>query len=314
MILIRIASALALTFASIFPRFYVVESTEDKYFYNVYYESNDENCKHALLTKGHVSEDPYSVYGAKGDSCGEEMFCKVKEESSRCKQLEPTLNGTWTIFPENKTWCTENQVYEAWDTNSSTEINCLNYIQYCHSSKASPHCSFDLVPFSELKDNPEIMYNPKPSDLMQEIAYVVYYSDDQCTQLEGLRPFVSGESSSVPDTNQTDLSCESLMGCFLEPDLDGPQCTSLNISTLSDVSFTVKNQGKDIYEYDPTNVDVGQPVLTERKPEDCYQSSLLPTCHFRLISAVTLGAKPSLLVGETGEMAMSMFYQMSFSY
>jgi len=140
----------------------------------------------------------------------------------------------------------------------------------------------------------------------QKISYTAYYSDDKCTDLQGLRAFISESPTIVPVTDRTDLSCESLMACLL--DLDNG-CLPLNITNTTTITYLVDNQGKDVYVLDSTNALVGEPDRAQRKPDICYNSSILPTCHLRAISATMLAANPGLLVGETNQASNSMSYK-----
>ena len=146
----------------------------------------------------------------------------------------------------------------------------------------------------------------------QKISYTAYYSDDKCTDLQGLRAFISESPTIVPVTDRTDLSCETLMTCFLDV---GNGCSPLIITGTTNITYLVENQGRDLYVLDSTNTLVGELDRSKREPDICYNSSILPTCHLRAITATMLAANPGLLIGETNQGSSSMSYKyMSFFY
>jgi hypothetical protein len=127
-------------------------------------------------------------------------------------------------------------------------------------------------------------------------VYVAYFSDSSCSQFAGIKPIFPDDSPTEftmarKDGDGNDIPCYDAMACVYSP--DGPTCKSFvgEDPEIVSVNYTSDKDGN-VFECDPSNLDVGQPECATLDYSACVESSIY-NCHWHFFTQDML--KTSLL-------------------
>lgn len=248
--------------------------------YIAYYESDDCAAGSAVGIGGFVSNETWAFGGADGGSCGAEMSCFLDNASADCASMEKTIDasGQFVVDEEGKFYSCVNEVCRVRDGE-------------CNDSALFPNCSFRMISFDDLKEDPSLMMNEGMG--ATNTAYGVFFSDDKCTDAVGVVGRVSGTSFELPlvgypeaDGSTSTLTCEDMMVCMLNP--DGEACSAMK-SGVAQLNLETRGEnGEDMYLCDSSNEAIGQKECEILSPDVCIESSLLLGCYWRAVSGFTM--------------------------
>ena len=223
------------------------------------------------------------------------MACQIDANSNQCENLDRTVSG-----PGVTVITADGQIQECDSTNFVVGQSECFFFEGCTASSAYPHCSFDIVKTSDLQYDPTRLANDDPSGL-EDYAYLVYYTDDSCTDIAGIKSAVSGTTFEIPRLGR-DVACDDAMACVLQP--DGSTCETIRAVTssgdLGEAKVRVQTRGDKVFECDSFNEVVGEDTCAVIEPRPCRPSSTIANCHFRWLSARDLAKHPRRLVGDFG--------------
>lgn len=119
---------------------------------------------------------------------------------------------------------------------------------------------------------------------------MMFYSNDDCSEFEGVKGIVSGETSLAMTPES--MSCEGVVSCALYPTAE--QCQN-NGGTTGEF-FTLRTKPA------ATNAivcaDENDGSCEEVDPKECMRSEIFPSCWYRLATAKTFFSDPEdFLVG-----------------
>ena len=115
---------------------------------------------------------------------------------------------------------------------------------------------------------------------------MVFYSDDQCTQWEGLKGVTSGEHTFDLKTDES-VACVDALACVFHP--QGDKCKTLQtVASTTRILSQVENGVTEMCD----EAGVCEPV----DETACQKSEILPSCYYRMTSAEKLVSDPSSYV------------------
>lgn len=281
----------------------VVEATtpSEPFLYYVFYEDDafGTQCRaNPVAIKGYVSANEFPVTGGSGVTCAAEMACQIDANSNQCEDLDRTVSGSGVTVVT-----ADGQIQECDSTNFVVGQTECFFFEGCTESSAYPRCNFDIVKTSDLQSDPMMLANDDPSDL-EDYAYLVYYTDDFCTDIAGVKGAVSGTTFEIPRLGR-DVACDDAMACVLQP--DGSTCQTIRAVSssgdLDEAKVRVQTRGDKVFECDSFNEAVGEDTCAVIEPRPCRPSSTIANCHFRWLSARDLATNPRRLVGDFGNNA-----------
>jgi len=215
--------------------------------------------------------------------CAQETLCLVNPESPQCMTMEITKNGTTTHSVNEN-----GDVFQCDSTNEDGDCSFLEY-NSCYSSSLFPSCQFYTTKSSVVLAEPNIISNSDPQGL-EDQSYMIFYSDDACSEWAGLKGVTSGEQTFPVKTDES-VSCLDALACAFHP--EGDKCKSL--TTVAEPTRMLTMVGDD----GVTQMcgDLEDPSTCE--PVDasaCVQSELLPSCYYRMASAGNFLSDPASFV------------------
>mmetsp|Transcript_5602 Transcript_5602/g.7264 ORF Transcript_5602/g.7264 Transcript_5602/m.7264 type:complete len:352 (+) Transcript_5602:64-1119(+) len=265
--------------------------SSDKYIYWTAFSSN--NCADGSLvgTKGVVALEESMSAGRvpPGNSCANELACLYEGSSDRCQSMNPSLNATGVFYSQEDGdyyACDSTNFFEGeWRCSERTAGQCFNSSVYLG-------CTAQYFVASDFQNNPELFKNSNAEDLqdIEDHYYAIYYSDNDCSSLEGFRALYSEEAYTFPVTKD-DSSCADAIACLLNP--TGPSCKEH--STDSQMTFVDKTEGEgamDLYECDENSMS-----CVFSNPNKCTKSNILSACYYRKVSATFLATNPNYIIG-----------------
>ena len=244
------------------------------------------------MLNGFVSDNINKVIGAKSSNgrCAEEVACMLDPASTQCKALQPTSTGNSTTSISD-----DGLIFQCDDTNTDGECHLLDD---CYESSIFPSCMFVLALTSTIIKQPELIKNSVTKHLDQQ-SYLLFYSDPECVEFEGLKGFVSGPSVELVQTSDS-VSCEDAMSCLLAPGSDLCKEKGGVTGSTTRVFTETRNNGRDAYQCSPpdssTDVAVSKNAETrdcdEMESKGCIRSTIHPSCYFRWTSATRFMEDP----------------------
>lgn len=250
--------------------------------YVIYYEQEDCGSE-AVSAIGFVSDDDDELIGYTGGEnalCATESLCLVDPNSEQCQALEFVKKGE-TTFSIGE----DGLIFQCDSTNTDGECS---FLDQCYGSSVYPNCHFIVATTSDIVKNPDLIRNTKTegNTALDEHAYLVYYADSECSELEGIHGIVNGETE-VAVTDES-ISCRDAMACAFHP--LGAACNS----TMGDGGVTAKIMRM------LTGPHVNGEATTCKLEGDCVpvpnskciQSTIHPSCYYRMPTAVALLSNP----------------------
>ena len=119
-----------------------------------------------------------------------------------------------------------------------------------------------------------------------QIAYLTYYSDDQCRDLTLSKPVLNDVPFSIPILSEATQPCSELVTCAV--DAASPQCAAVGGSAdteMANLSVQIRNNGQEVWECDTSNEAVGEETCDFKPPDGCFASSIFPGCYARYVTA-----------------------------
>ena len=232
-------------------------------------------------------------------SCVDAMACLLQPDSTNCQALSvsgETANVTRDVRGD--------KVYECDDSNAGVgQFDCSLILPTTCIQSSAYNCYFKLVTRGVLVNDPtSVIPSTDELDGLDQYAYVAYYEDedmakDECTNLAGIRGFVSDNDFTVPGQGVDDthiMTCGAVMPCVLSP--DGDVCQDEIALTGASANANVRVNASSVFECDDSNTAVNEPECSVIDPDDCRDSSIYTNCHFHWASGVVLLAQDSASV------------------
>ena len=184
----------------------------------------------------------------------------------------------------------QEQLFECDTSNSDLDQQLCQFSpQPCSPSSAYPSCVYSIVTGQDLVDDPTILYNPDPPKEVEQTVYAIYYSDEVCTEMQGLEGIVLGTSYSAQGVADT-VSCELSMPCVLNP--TGPSCANVDKSKVTTTGvFNYQSPGELVYCDGGDSASCQNATLNE-----CSKSDLYPNCYRRMVSGTQTFSDPVSIV------------------
>eukprot|EP00457_Paulinella_chromatophora_P011439 gb/GEZN01011580.1/.p1 GENE.gb/GEZN01011580.1/~~gb/GEZN01011580.1/.p1 ORF type:complete len:320 (-),score=21.68 gb/GEZN01011580.1/:153-1112(-) len=254
----------------------------------VFYD--DDECSQAVAVKGFASNDLFQVQGASAtqSSCLAALSCIIDESSDLCKQQERTVTAEVVVIVED-----DGTIYECDNSNPASEGNCNDFVNPspCTASSTFDGCFFKWLSVDHLKADPQLLANssPNPPNIF---SYLVFFSDDACTEFEGLRGVMKNSTNTwslMPST----VSCHDSMACMMQP--QGKVCRGLG--SIGVINISVQFRDGHTYSCDPSNENVGDNFCEHRTLDTCFRSSVTTNCYARFIQGSELAQHPQLISG-----------------
>ena len=118
--------------------------------------------------------------------------------------------------------------------------------------------------------------------------YVIYYESDDCSELPvTVRAFVGDDEAILDGRVSEEGSCTAEGVCLVDANHD--YCQNLNVTVKGETTFSIDDKGL-IFQCDETNTDGECSFL-----DQCYGSSVYPSCHFDVRLTSDLVKDPSLV-------------------
>jgi len=292
--------------------FHPTDAISDETIYYIYQSRDALGCGgHAVSVRGQLLDNSFSIQrvssvggGAAGSqsttTCADETFCLLAPQSNQCLALTGDVASTAQVsvtFTDQSGIIDsdgQEQLLECDTSNSDNNQQlCIFSPPPCSESSAFPSCVVTLLTGQELVDDPSVLYNPNPPEQVRETAYVVYYSDDICTDVEALHGIVLETSNTVQGVDDT-VSCEESVACLLNP--TGPSCAALEAS-LSDTTtgFVVKRDNETGFLYSCSDNDESA-TCRNITTSACTKSQMFPNCYQRIVWGPDLLSDPESIV------------------
>mmetsp|Transcript_18624 Transcript_18624/g.34704 ORF Transcript_18624/g.34704 Transcript_18624/m.34704 type:complete len:355 (+) Transcript_18624:168-1232(+) len=261
---------------------------------------SDSSCTQFAGLKPIIANDPATVLQALKDkdgndvSCVESMACAFLPEGRTCEALGVSGEFTTVTIDIRE----DGDVYECDDSNPAAGQDECSVIDPTACMQSSTYnCHFKFVSLSTLKTNPNAFIPPSTGTStiagLEKYAYLTYYNDDSCSDVAGIRGFVSDNPYLLARVGEEqDYTCAEAMPCFLQE--DGTVCESLDL-TGEPASSVIQVDFDEVYECDSSNENVDEPVCAVIDPEDCKTSSVY-SCHFHWMSAISFATDPAGLL------------------
>ena len=217
--------------------------------------------------------------------CSQEVLCLVNPESDQCKSLQFTKDGV-TVHSVNE----NGDVFQCDSTN--TDGDC-SYLTDCYGSSLFPNCKFFTTKSSAILADPSLISNANPAGL-EDSTYMIFYSDDECQEWEGLKGVTSGEHVFDRITDDS-VSCSDALACVFHS--QGDKCQTLDTTNtttriLTQVTTTGTSQTCD---------EAG--VCQDVDDTQCVRSTIAPSCYVRMTSAQMLVSQPQKYLTTTATTA-----------
>ena len=119
-----------------------------------------------------------------------------------------------------------------------------------------------------------------------QIAYLIFYGDDQCQDLTLSMPVLNDVPFSIPLLSGATRPCSELVTCAV--DAASPQCAAVGGSAdmeTANLAIQIRNDGQEVFACDSSNEAVGEDTCSFEPPDACTASSILPGCYYRYVTA-----------------------------
>ncbi|KAL3921617.1 MAG: hypothetical protein SGILL_002655, partial [Bacillariaceae sp.] len=284
---------------------------EDTVYY-VYQDADAVGCGgHAVAVRGQVLDNSFALQRAvsgntgggddnttetPSESCVQEAFCLLDPFSLQCRAITNGIEAMAhvSVILTDQSGIIDaggqEQLFECDTSNSDIEQQLCQFSpQPCSPSSVYPSCLYSIVTGQELVDDPSILYNPSPPKEVDQTVYAVYYSNEGCTEMEGMEGIVLGAQYSAEGVADT-VSCELSMPCMLNP--TGPSCAATNKRdfNMSGV-FNYQAEGDLVYCNGDANASCQNATLNQ-----CIKSDLYPNCYQRMVSGKQTFRDPESIV------------------
>lgn len=264
----------------------------EKYIYIIYYDSTECGLN-AVSFHGQVANEEFKVQGGypyanasvsepRYSECGFQTSCMINPASQQCLELNQTISGV-VEFEINE----HGRIVECDETNveSGSGIAECSIREGCTVSSVYPGCrASDLYIRPTLLREPSFLENNEGVGLGDWTSYMLFYSDDQCSNFEGTQGIMTG----VDEIVVADVNCDDAMACLYAP--NGEKCQAIDESLKVVKTYYTKND--DFKTYNCTSA-TGENCV-ER--EDACSPSPIPQCYYRWVSARTLFSDPASYV------------------
>lgn len=132
--------------------------------------------------------------------------------------------------------------------------------------------------------------NAFENDGLDVQSYMALYSNEDCSEFEGVKGIVSGETS-LAMTSES-MTCEKAIACALYP--TGEECANNGGTTGEFYTLRTKPAASKVIEC----TDEDGMGCDEVDPTQCVRSEIFPSCWYRLATAKTFFSNPrEFLVG-----------------
>jgi len=248
------------------------EETQE-YGYMIYYDADDCSTQ-TVAVRGFVPGEGLFLPSdsRSNDTCASEAVCMLSRRSRQCQALDPnatSVNATFTLQSDGS--------IQKCDNLQPSNFECF-IVPPCKASDLYPECHWTAVSKSELVQNPNLIQNTVGGTGVADTVYLLYYSDGQCQNFEGMHGNPSGRFNLTLTSNAT--SCNAAMACLLSP--NGDACEAVNPAGVIEVSLGTGNGGRVASGCD----DEGN--CRDWSPDDCIVSTIHPACHHRIVTAIRL--------------------------
>eukprot|EP00525_Craspedostauros_australis_P008648 CAMPEP_0198134420 /NCGR_PEP_ID=MMETSP1442-20131203/60069_1 /TAXON_ID= /ORGANISM="Craspedostauros australis, Strain CCMP3328" /LENGTH=358 /DNA_ID=CAMNT_0043795563 /DNA_START=441 /DNA_END=1517 /DNA_ORIENTATION=- len=267
---------------------------KDKYLYIIYYA--DSGCgPTASGINGFADGDVKLLIPGNSSqgSCSMEASCLNDCESDMCRGLYRESSQKFTAVATIRD---DGSVLECDETNGVLDQKTCNVVGGCYGSSVYPSCHFQYRTQSDILRDPTVLQNNNTADDegMDGISLLMFYSDDQCEDMEGAHPVVAGNQTRLPTVDKS-MSCEDAIACVYEP--DGSNCADsggttgfmkfhTEASTNSDMPVVCEESGSMVSETD------GAVECAPVDPTACLKSPAIDSCYYRHITAKSFFSTP----------------------
>eukprot|EP01083_Nonionella_stella_P202869 740714_1 len=223
------------------------------------------------------------------------MACFLRPDSAACADLNADFDYGYVLMEVR-----DSGVYRCFVPNPSDGKEVCEVVPSsdCLSSSFIPNCYYNLASLDRLKENPDEIIPSSDGEGLENYAYVAYYTDDACSDFAGVRGAYSLNSYEQLRVGEEEgISCMDKQACFLAP--YGQTCMSLLGGVVDEDNFftvTLETDGVNVYECDPTNEAVGEPICEDIDPQRCNPSSSMFGCNFRMMAAPEFAQDPKKII------------------
>jgi hypothetical protein len=265
------------------------QATEKVVYYTYF---SDENCQIFAGIKGFLAKDPFQVLQVTTDSNGDDiscvdaMACLYQPDGRTCESF-----GVPTITANVEIDIRDDGIYECDTSNPNLELSECSVLDssLCYRSSIS-NCFFRVATSGQLTESPD-QFIPTSTNLegLDQYGFLVYYADDACTEMAGLRGFTSDNPYFLPRVGEEqDISCQLSMACYLYD--SGETCEQLQL-TGDPTQGVIQVEGDEVFECDSSNANVDELLCDAIDPLECKSSSVYQ-CHFHYRAAAKFAMDP----------------------
>jgi hypothetical protein len=189
------------------------------------------------------------------------------------------------------------------DKTNKDEPDCAPMPRDCLPSSVFPSCRFRLRSHQDLMAETEellVMHDGKNLDTH---SYMLFFSDEKCSDLEGIKGLVSGKSNltSVDST----ITCNKAMTCILAPGGEACRSVAQSAKTIKYINTETTTDGREVL----SCLDDGS---CEFASSECVKSDILESCYVMWVGPTPLFDQPIALIkgaevtpNEEGNIAIS---------
>lgn len=270
----------------------VVAEDENVIAYYLYF--SDDKCETdtaGIVAK--VADEPFLGVGglSPAGKCSEEVVCLMDNESDLCQSLNRTNSGNGSILVDDfgvivecKWKCSVGERVSRWqnrqltflfgagDSSNTDNPVCGPIPDECDKSSIYPNCYFRLRTMEQLKADPSVIQTMNEAE-EDTHAYLVYYEDDQCADIQAIDAMASDKSMAT--FVDSSVSCNAAVTCAVEPNGESCQNISEEHRTNSTIDLKVTADGILVCIEDGS---------CEFAPTGCVKSDLLESCYVKWIS------------------------------
>eukprot|EP00934_Nitzschia_sp_Nitz4_P005394 Nitzschia sp. Nitz4//scaffold23_size168460//79726//80835//NITZ4_002219-RA/size168460-snap-gene-0.158-mRNA-1//-1//CDS//3329543635//5384//frame0 len=263
----------------------LVSPHSEKYLYNIKYDSQDCGTKAVAIT-GFASGDVEINVAALDDVsglCSVEAMCQVDHFSDVCMN----------VLASNKTTETRNDInsadviFQCDQSNENVGQAVCRYVLGCEGSSLFPHCHFRLATTSDIFENLDLVRNEQAFDDpgLELHSYMVLYSDEGCTEFEGVQGIVAGGETVFQKTDEN-MTCRDAIACAFFA--DGELCAANGGTTGGSHSIYLEPSVSTA----TVCSDASGESCEQIDGMECRRSEIFPSCWYRLPTATMLLVEP----------------------
>jgi hypothetical protein len=274
------------------------------YIYQPLEDATDSGCEDsAVAIDGQVVDDFFSqqkvptTSGNENATCVTQTSCLLDPSSKQCLELTDGVVDTAQISVNIQQDGTLNECSS--ESVVSGDQLCTLSPPRCRESFSYPSCSHTLITGQELVDNPRLLLNENPPKEVDEIVYLMYYTDESCTDFAAMEGILEGNPTTFPVVNdtiaadgeeETTISCEMSLACLMNP--NGSTCSALPKSGTSTLTYENRNGDMRICKGEETGEECTQVVDSST----CQESENFPGCYTTQVPASDLFQNPAFYV------------------